>query len=83
MEVGLRVIAENIHSGEQRHTNTCYATMVAVDDQHKPVGTALSINTPLQARRHADALLRKQLRQEYVQKHEQYKAINSKNNSLK
>ena len=83
MEIGLHVVSENIRSGEQRHTNTCYVTMVAVDDQHSPVEVPpLKINTPIQAKRHADALLRKQLRQEYEHKHQQYKAINSKNNRL-
>lgn len=36
MEVGIRVEAENIRSGERRHTNSCYFTMVAVDDDGRP-----------------------------------------------
>ena len=32
MEVGIRVEAQNIHTGEVRHTNSCYFTMVAVED---------------------------------------------------
>ena len=36
MEVGVKVIAENILSGEQRHTNSCYLTYVALDDDGRP-----------------------------------------------
>ena len=33
MEVGVRVEAENPRTGEVRHTNTAYLTMVALDDE--------------------------------------------------
>ena len=33
MEIGIRVEAENIRTGHDRHTNSCYFTMVAVDDE--------------------------------------------------
>src|SRR5919202_4658631 len=33
MEVGVRVVAENPRTGDARHTNSAYLTMVAVDDQ--------------------------------------------------
>ncbi|MBW8285139.1 MAG: acyl-CoA thioesterase, partial [Rhizobium sp.] len=36
MEIGIRVEAEDIRSGERRHTNSCYFTMVAVDEAGKP-----------------------------------------------
>lgn len=37
MEVGIKVIAENVTSGVVRHTNSCYFTMVAVGKDGKPV----------------------------------------------
>lgn len=37
MEVGIKVITENIQTRRVRHANTCYFTMVAVDDHRKPV----------------------------------------------
>ncbi len=37
MEVGIKVMAENIRTQEMRHANSCYFAMVAVDDQRKPV----------------------------------------------
>ena len=36
MEVGVRVEAENIRSGEITHTSTAYLTMVALDDDGRP-----------------------------------------------
>jgi acyl-CoA hydrolase len=36
MEVGVRVEAENLISGERRHTNTCLLTFVAIDKSHRP-----------------------------------------------
>jgi acyl-CoA hydrolase len=36
MEVGVRVEAENPHSGQSRHTNTAYLTMVALDSDGRP-----------------------------------------------
>jgi acyl-CoA hydrolase len=37
MEVGVKVLATSLRTGDTRHTNTCYVTMVAVDDQGRPV----------------------------------------------
>ncbi len=36
MEVGVRVEAENPLTGDARHTNTAYLTMVALDDDGRP-----------------------------------------------
>ncbi len=37
LEVGVRVEAENLLTGVRRHTNTCYLTFVALDDEGRPV----------------------------------------------
>jgi acyl-CoA hydrolase len=37
MEVGVRVEAENVRTGEVTHTSTAYLTMVALDDEGRPV----------------------------------------------
>ena len=37
VEVGVRVTAENLSTGETRHTSTAYLTMVAVDEDGRPV----------------------------------------------
>lgn len=63
MEVGIRVVAENIFTQVSRHTNTCFFTMVAVDDAGKPTKiTPLTLNNETQKRRFDEALLRKQSR---------------------
>src|SRR5260370_15605494 len=36
MEVGVKILAENVLSGEKRHTNSCYVTYVALDDKGVP-----------------------------------------------
>lgn len=37
MEVGIKVVAEDIQKGMVAHTNSCYFTMVHVDDHGKPL----------------------------------------------
>jgi acyl-CoA hydrolase len=69
MEVGIKVLAENIRTQEVRHVNSCFFTMVAVDDDRKPVPVPpLRPFTPDEKRRHAAAQARKQLRQELEQR---------------
>lgn len=36
MEIGVKVLAQNPITGTERHTNTCYATFVALDDAGRP-----------------------------------------------
>lgn len=36
MEVGIKVVTENVPSKENRHVNSCFFTMVAIDDERKP-----------------------------------------------
>jgi acyl-CoA hydrolase len=36
MEVGVKIVAENVLTGEKRHTNSCYVTYVALDDTGRP-----------------------------------------------
>jgi acyl-CoA hydrolase len=71
MEVGIKVLAENIRTQELRHANSCFFTMVAVDDERKPVAVpVLHPVTPEQQRRHACAEMRKQLRHEFGKRFE-------------
>ncbi len=60
MEVGVRVEAENPHSGERRHTSTAYITMVALDDDAKPVTVPpLRTESEDERRREREAELRR------------------------
>lgn len=71
MEIGVKVVTENIRSQVVRHANSCFFTMVAVDDAGKPVSVPpLQPSTPDEQRRHAAALVRKQMRQEFAQRAE-------------
>ena len=69
MEVGVKVITENIQAQLTRHTNSCYFTMVAVDEHGKPVAVRpFTPSTPDERRRFEAAQLRRQLRQEMEQR---------------
>jgi len=66
MEIGIRVEAEDIRSGERRHTNSCYFTMVAVDANGKPIAVPpLKATTPAKQRREKAAQDRRALRHEF------------------
>ena len=68
MEVGIKVVAENIRTQEKRHVNSCFFTMVAVDENRKPVVVdTLQPATSNEIRRHAAACQRKALRQQEAQ----------------
>ncbi|KQW03073.1 acyl-CoA thioesterase [Rhizobacter sp. Root1221] len=65
MEVGIKVITEDIRSQTVRHANSCFFTMVAVDDDRKPVEVKpLVPETAEEIRRSNAAQVRRQLRQE-------------------
>ncbi len=69
MEIGIKVIAENIRTQDKRHVNSCFFTMVAVDESGKPTAVPpLRPFTPDERRRHAAAELRKTMRREMEQK---------------
>ena len=67
MEVGIRVEAEHIRSGERRHTNTCYFTMVAMDDARNPTAVPpLELNTDEERDRYAAAERRRDQRKAHA-----------------
>lgn len=74
MEIGIRVTARNLKTGEIRHTNTCYFTMVAIDESGKPTAVApYEPKTETEQRRFKEAQTRKNLRLEYQQRHKELK----------
>ncbi|MBB4952860.1 acyl-CoA hydrolase [Agrobacterium vitis] len=75
MEVGIRVEAEEIRTGERRHTNSCYFTMVAVDAHGKPTAVpALCPQTAVKKRREIAAINRRALRHEFQARFEEVSA---------
>lgn len=72
MEVGIKVIAEDIRSKVVRHVNSCFFTMIAVDDDGKPV--KVPSLTPVSAdehRRFTAAQVRRAMRREMEKKFEE------------
>ncbi len=70
MVIGIKVIAENLETQQQRHTNSCFFTMVAIGKDHKPaVVPPLTLNTPSEKRRFEEAELRKEMRAAYKEEH--------------
>ena len=64
MEVGIKVVAEDIQKRTVRHTNSCYFTMVAME-QGKPAAVpALALDTETHRKRFRDAEIRKRMRME-------------------
>jgi acyl-CoA hydrolase len=60
MEVGVRIEAENPVTGERRHTNTAYLTMVALDGDGRPAAIPpIEAATPSEAQRMREAELRR------------------------
>jgi acyl-CoA hydrolase len=73
MEVGVKVITENIQAQIVRHTNSCYFTMVAVDETGRPVAVPpFAPSTPDERRRNEAARMRRRWRQEME---ERFKAM--------
>jgi len=63
MEVGVRVEAENIITGEVRHAASAYLTYVALDRAGRPTQIpSLMLETEDQKRRHAEAEQRRRIR---------------------
>jgi acyl-CoA hydrolase len=63
MEIGIKVISEDIKKKTVRHTHTCFFTMVAMDENNKPVPVPpLELKDENQTRRWNKALKRRQAR---------------------
>jgi len=74
MEVGIKVVTENIRERSVRHTNRCFFTMVAVDDQRKPAQVPpLQPDNSESKRRFIQAQQRRQIRQELEKRYQEIK----------
>lgn len=73
MEVGIKVVTENIRDRLVRHTNSCFFTMVAVDESGNAMAVPeLKPTTDDQIRRYAHGQERRKIRVELA---ERYKAL--------
>ena len=65
MEVGVQVVTENLRTGKRRHTNSCFLTFVAIDDQHRPCPVPpLHLETAEDERRFREGRRRREARQQ-------------------
>jgi len=63
MEIGVRIEAENLLSGEVRHTASAYLTFVALDKSGRPTEIpSLILETDEEKRRNQQALARRATR---------------------
>ncbi|SIP90876.1 Acyl-CoA hydrolase [Aquipseudomonas alcaligenes] len=71
MEIGIKVITENIRERSVRHSNSCFFTMVAMDEhgQPKPV-PPLQPESAEEKRRYLLAQKRRAIRQELEQRYQ-------------
>jgi len=75
MEIGIKVVTEDIRTKTVRHTNSCFFTMVAVGSDGKPAPVPpLKPQTPDQKRRFAQAQQRRQIRRELEERYQAMKA---------
>ncbi|MBJ7263421.1 MAG: acyl-CoA thioesterase [Burkholderiaceae bacterium] len=74
MEIGIKVVTEDIQRRLMRHTNSCYFTMVAVDADRKPTPVPpLAPSNEEERHRYAAAEQRKALRQQLEKQHVEIK----------
>lgn len=70
MEVGIKVISEDIKDHTLKNTNVCYFTMVAMDEEGNPAPVPkLSPKSEDEKRRYNDAIKRRELRLEAQKLH--------------
>ncbi len=75
MEVGVKVIAENLQRKIKRHTNSCYFTMVSMNEDGKPTpAPQLELNTEFERKLYEAALMRKEMRKEITERNEKITA---------
>lgn len=69
LEVGVRVEAEPSGGGERRHTTSAYLVFVALDEDGRPAAVPpLTCETDHEERRRAQALIRRQVRKERIER---------------
>jgi len=78
MEIGIKVVAENIRTQVVRHANSCFFTMIAVGDDGKPVAVPPLQPSSLDEKRRAEnAKVRRQLRSEMEQRQREMRSASA------
>ena len=69
MEIGVKVVSENLQTREKRHTNSCYFTMVAKNEDGKSVKIPpLKLETEFEKKLYDAALMRRAMHQEITER---------------
>ncbi|MBI4000065.1 MAG: acyl-CoA thioesterase [Candidatus Omnitrophica bacterium] len=69
MEIGIRIEAENLRTGQKRHTNSCYFTMVALNESGKPTPVpSLICETAVEKKRFKEGQIRREHAKELAEK---------------
>ncbi len=69
LEVGVKVFSEDLQNKNIRHTNSCYVTMVAMGEDGKPItAPPLELEDEFEKKLYEAAVMRKELREESVQR---------------
>ncbi len=69
MEVGVKVVAENLHTKQKRHTNSCYFTMVAKGEDGRSVPVPqLKLETELDRKLYEAGRMRREMRKEIMER---------------
>lgn len=72
MEIGVKVLTEDIRAQVIRHANSCFFTMVAVDELGQPTQVPpLAPSTQEEKRRYQAALIRRELRKEFERRQQE------------
>lgn len=71
MEVGVKVMAENLRTKEKRHASSCFFTMVAIGEDGRPMTVPrLEIETDIEQRLFDAGKMRKEMRKEIQQRND-------------
>ena len=75
MEIGVKVVSENLQTKVKRHTNSCYFTMVAKGEDGKPVNVQpLKLESEFEKKLHDAAVMRKKMRKEITERNKEITA---------
>lgn len=67
MEIGIKVVAEDLRSHEKRHTTSCYFTMVAVDDNGQSIKVPpLEVSNDIEKKLFEAGAIRRKMRKESI-----------------
>ena len=71
MEVGVKVLAENVLTGNKRHTNSCYVTYVALDENGRPTEVAPIVPETADEKRRYDRAAKRRAKRVMERRYEQ------------